>query len=42
VIAQLGVRMTWPIVMFWGEFVHFEWAGMYTETNETIAKGTVC
>jgi hypothetical protein len=41
-IAQPGVIMTWPIVMFWGEFVHFEWACMDTETNETIAKGTVC
>jgi hypothetical protein len=41
-IAQPGVRMTWPIVMFWGEFVHFEWACMDTETNETLAKGTVC
>jgi hypothetical protein len=41
-IAQPGVRMTWPIVMFWGEFVHFEWACLGTETHETIAKGTVC
>ncbi|MDQ1327189.1 MAG: hypothetical protein QG641_469 [Candidatus Poribacteria bacterium] len=41
-IAQPGVTMTWPIVMFYGEFVHFEWACMDDETNETIAKGTVC
>jgi hypothetical protein len=41
-IAQPGVIMTWPIVMFHGEFVHFEWACMDTETNETLAKGTVC
>ncbi len=41
-IAQPGVIMTWPIVMFHGEFVHFEWACMDTATNETIAKGTVC
>jgi hypothetical protein len=41
-IAQPGVIMTWPIVMFWGEFVHFEWACMDTSTNETLAKGTVC
>jgi hypothetical protein len=41
-IAQPGVIMTWPIVMFHGEFVHFEWACMDTETKETIAKGTVC
>jgi len=24
-IAQPNVTMCWPIVMFWGEFVHFEW-----------------
>jgi hypothetical protein len=41
-IAQPGVRMTWPIVMFYSEFVHFEWACMDIETHETIAKGTVC
>lgn len=41
-IAQPGVIMTWPIVMFHGEFTHFEWACMDTETNETLAKGTVC
>lgn len=41
-IAQPGVTMTWPIVMFWSEFVHFEWAAMDDETHETIAKGSVC
>jgi hypothetical protein len=41
-IAQPGVTMTWPIVLFWGEFVHFEWAAVDTETYETIAKGSVC
>jgi hypothetical protein len=41
-IAQPGVIMTWPIVMFHSEIVHFEWACMDTETNETLAKGTVC
>lgn len=41
-IAQPGVTMTWPIVMFHGEFVHFEWACMDNETHETIAKGSVC
>ena len=41
-IAQPGVTMTWPIVMFWGEFVHFEWAAMDDNTYETIAKGSVC
>lgn len=41
-IAQPGVTMTWPIVLFWSEFVHFEWAAIDTETWETIAKGSVC
>jgi hypothetical protein len=41
-IAQPGVTMTWPIVMFHGEFVHFEWACMDNDTHETIAKGSVC
>jgi hypothetical protein len=41
-IAQPGVTMTWPIVMFWSEFVHFEWACMDDATNETIAKGSCC
>jgi len=40
-IAQPGVSMTWPIVMFHGEFVWFEWACMDNETHETIAKGSV-
>jgi hypothetical protein len=41
-IAQPGVTMTWPIVMFHSEFVHFEWACMDDATHETIAKGSVC
>jgi hypothetical protein len=41
-IAQPSVTMTWPIVLFWGEFVHFEWAAVDTRTYETIAKGSVC
>lgn len=41
-IAQPGVTMTWPIVMFHSEFVHFEWACMDDATYETIAKGSVC
>jgi hypothetical protein len=40
-IAQPGVTMTWPVVMFHGEFVWFEWACMDDETHETIAKGSV-
>jgi hypothetical protein len=40
-IAQPGVTMVWPIVMFHGEFVYFEWKCIDNETNETIAKGSV-
>lgn len=40
-IAQPGVTMTWPIVMFEGEFVWFEWNCMDDNTNEVIAKGSV-
>lgn len=41
-IAQPGATMTWPIVMFYGEFTHFEWACKDDVTHETIAKGMVC
>lgn len=41
-IAQPNVTMCWPIVMFWGEFVHFEWHCLDDESGETLAKGTVC
>lgn len=40
-IAQPGVTMTWPVVMFHGEFVWFEWTCLDDETHETIAKGSV-
>jgi hypothetical protein len=40
-IAQPNVRMTWPVVMFSGEFVWFEWACIDLRTYETIAKGSV-
>ncbi len=41
-IAQPSVTMCWPIVMIWGEFVHFEWHCFDDESGETLAKGTVC
>lgn len=41
-LAQPGVTMTWPIVMFHQELVHFEWTCLDDATNETTAKGTVC
>ena len=40
-ITQPGVTMSWPIVMFHGEFVWFEWACTDDETHETVAKGSV-
>jgi hypothetical protein len=40
-IAQPGVTMAWPIVMFHGEFVWFEWHCMDDATHEVIAKGSV-
>lgn len=40
-IAQPGVTMVWPIVMFSGEHTFFEWKCEDDATNETIAKGTV-
>jgi len=40
-IAQPGVTMTWPIVMFSGEIVYFEWNCLDDETHECLAKGNV-
>jgi hypothetical protein len=40
-IAQPGVSMCWPIVMFHGEVTFFEWKCVDDETNETLAKGNV-
>ncbi len=40
-IAQPGVTMCWPIVMFYGEVTYFEWKCVDDVTNETIAKGNV-
>jgi hypothetical protein len=40
-IAQPGVTMCWPIVMFHGEVTFFEWKCVDDETNETLAKGNV-
>ncbi len=41
IIAQPGVSMAWPLVMFHGEVVYFEWNCVDEETSETIAKGNV-
>ena len=40
-IAQPGVTMCWPIVMFYGEHTYFEWKCVDDITNETLAKGNV-
>lgn len=40
-IAQPGVTMCWPIVMFYGEVTYFEWKCVDDETNESLAKGNV-
>ncbi len=41
IISQPGVIMAWPIVMFSGEVVYFEWNCVDNETAEVIAKGSV-
>lgn len=41
IIAQPDVTMVWPIVMFHGEVVYFEWKCIDNETKESIAKGNV-
>lgn len=41
IIAQPGVSMVWPIVMFEGDAVYFEWKCLDDETNGTLAKGNV-
>jgi hypothetical protein len=40
-IAQPNVTMCWPIVMFHGEFVWFEWNCIDNNDFETVAKGCV-
>src|SRR6185437_8257288 len=41
ILAQPGVTMAWPIVMFHDEVIYFEWKCEDDETGETIAKGNV-
>lgn len=41
ILAQPGVTMAWPIVMFHGEVVYFEWKCEDDHTGETISKGNV-
>lgn len=41
ILAQPGITMSWPVVIFHGEVVYFEWLCTDDETNETTAKGNV-
>ncbi len=41
IITQPGVTMCWPIVMFAGETIYFEWQCLDNNTFETVAKGNV-
>jgi hypothetical protein len=41
ILAQSNVTMVWPIVMFQGEVVYFEWNCNDNYTNEIIARGSV-
>jgi hypothetical protein len=41
ILAQPNITMSWPIVMFHGEVVYFEWLCTDDDTNETTAKGNV-
>ncbi len=40
-LSQPGVTMVWPIVMFHGEVVYFEWMCLDDRTHEMTAKGNV-
>lgn len=40
-LSQPDVIMSWPIVMFHGEVVYFEWVCTDTTTHEMTAKGNV-
>jgi hypothetical protein len=40
-LSQPGVTMSWPIVMFSGDVVYFEWRCEDDATGETTAKGNV-
>ncbi|MDZ8025883.1 MAG: hypothetical protein RMX97_14500 [Nostoc sp. DedQUE11] len=37
--TQPGATICWPIVLFWREFVQFEWNSVDKVSNETIARG---
>jgi hypothetical protein len=41
ILCQAGATLVWPVVMFHGEVVFFEWAALDDQTGETIAAGNV-
>jgi hypothetical protein len=41
ILCQKGCSLVWPVVMFHGEVVFFEWAALDDETGEITASGNV-
>lgn len=41
ILCQKGCTLIWPVVMFHGEVVFFEWAVLDDETGEITASGNV-
>lgn len=41
ILCQKGCTLVWPVVMFHGEVVFFEWAALDDETGEITAAGNV-
>lgn len=41
ILSQSGATMVWPIVMFHGEAIYFEWTCLDDKTSEIIAQGNV-
>jgi hypothetical protein len=41
ILCQQGATLVWPVVLFHGEVVFFEWATLDDQTGETIASGNV-
>jgi hypothetical protein len=41
ILCQKGCTLVWPVVMFHGEVVFFEWAVLDDETGEMVASGNV-
>jgi len=41
ILCQKGCQLIWPVVMFHGDTVFFEWAALDEETGEITASGNV-